>query len=302
MNFMKFNFLLLLLIPFSFYSQKKDSLAKFQVGFGTEIFMFKSTNFDNLWYKLNPNFNEPDQIDTSFKSYSGVQHSTRSNYKLTFQIKNQIKKSKFSFAPRLDLSFGDGLSFHQDWHKTSSYTYDTLTSNSTGEEFYLDSIVFENHTFSYSSKAIGLKIGLNFDYAISKRFTLFSGLTFGSAFNFSHTEINNYYSFYNKEIIGNTFYSNSGSYGINTSERVQYDKTNAMFYPIKVNQMFLGIPIGLTFRLSKKENLLNHFLLSYEYNFSQSYFKIRSKIDYNIEIAKFKQYQHSHLFRLIYEI
>jgi hypothetical protein len=297
---MKFKILLILGFPSLFFAQKKDSLSKFQIGIGNEINFSQDINLNGHWSKINPNFVEPNVFDTSFHSSNSKYYSSNSNLKLTFQFSKKTKNNKFYFAPRLDFSYGDGLSSFQSWHKNRSFIYDTLTSNSSGEEYYLDSSIFESRSFSYFSRAIGLKLALNFDYKITNRWTLYTGFAFGFSRHFSHTQINNYYSYNNKQEFENSILT-STRYSI-SNESVQYDKTNAMYFPIKLNQYIFGLPFGIKYRLSTKNNLLSHFLLSYEYNFNQSFYKMSSKTSaYDFDL-KLKQIQHAHFLRVIYEL
>jgi hypothetical protein len=273
---------------------------KISVGFGAELSQYEIPNINGLWSKINPNFIEPDLLDTSYKSYNGTRFSSNVKLNYSIQLVNQIKESKFSFAPRFNISYGQGLASYNIWNKSESFIYDTLTSSSTGEKFYLDSTVETGRYFSVYSKAICLKLGLILDYQISNSFAFYTGLEFGLAHHFSINQENNTYQNYNKRFFENSNYYSS--YNSISNENISYNKYNASFYPIKVSQFILGIPVGVKFRLSKKENIFQHFLISYEYNFNQSFFKIRSNINDKQELAKLQQMQHSHFLRLIYEL
>jgi hypothetical protein len=281
------------------FTQNNTNQLKFQLGIGPSYSFFKDPNFSGIWNSINPNFDEQSLLNAAYHTSMGDYYSTNSKFNIGFQGIKKVKESRFYFAPRVDFSYGEGLQSFQYWQKIESYVYDTLTSSATGEKFYLDSSIISGKDFMFRSKSVALKLALNFEYDLGKRLSIYSGVEFGFAQNFSIKQENNSYTFVNKRYFEEGLYFSPYEYV--SSESIEYNKYNAMYKPLKVNQIIFGIPIGLKFRLSKKDTFLSRFLISYEYNLNQSLFKINSKLSDKQEIAKFQQTQHSHLFRLLYE-
>ncbi|MFN5417151.1 MAG: hypothetical protein ACK5B9_08855, partial [Flavobacteriia bacterium] len=206
---MKLALLFLSCIPALIYSQGIDNSKKlkFQFGIGIESNFFKVPNLNGKWNDINPNFTEPSIEDTAYKSFDGNLHSSNTRYNFSFQMKQNLKNSKFSFAPRINFAFGEGLRTSQSWNKSISYSYDTLTSNTSDQKLYLDSTVFEEQHFSFYSKSISCRFGVNLDYEFSNRFTFYAGIEFGIAKFFSISENNIHNTYYKKSIAEGTFYA-----------------------------------------------------------------------------------------------
>lgn len=290
---MKVNFLLLLSFPAILFAQKKDSLktTKFQLGFGIENAYYNRIDLNDKWNKINSQIVEYDIGDTNFKGLNSNYSTNDIKLNLDFQYLLSIKKSKFLFSPRLSYNYGEGLNAHQTWLKSTSYRRDTLSSSQTGEQYFLDSNHNEMYNLSFFSKAHQVKLGLNFDYQLSKQFLLYTGFEFGFQF-LVNTQIREYYtSSYNIE----EFNSSNQNFYVGFSNLDKSITTQAKeFSTPKINVYSYALPIGIKFRLSKKENFFQNFLCSYELNLNQIHYKFGNSL-------QIKKPQQSHLLRLIYE-
>jgi hypothetical protein len=266
---MKFKFLLILGFPSLFFAQKKDSLSKFYFGSGLELNFIQYVNFDDKWSVFTPDYVEPDETDTCMKSKFGYKspHSVNINYALNYSRK--IKNSKFTISPRIAFSNANSTTIYQSWSKATNFTFDTLTSSNTGEKFTLDSIYYQNSSIIYSTKSRDFRISLLLEYQLANRLRFYSGIDyFKQTHRYSET-VKYESEFYKIEKFEDGLYPNTNS------KPISDNSTNMNSFNIKTNG--IGIPLGLTFKLNKNDNLITNFYLNYEFSLNQIYYSSRKK-------------------------
>jgi hypothetical protein len=161
---------------------------------------------------------------------------------------------------RLGISYFSGTSLKKEIYKEYNEPYDTLTSSQAGQSYYIDSVTRQNYIMSYYSKQLRLDASLIFRTNQSARWSLYAGIgaTAGVSFN-ANTEIR-----YNENYKTETSLPGGGSYS--TYGYSGMDKNKIEIYSNKNNlSASIYIPMGIDFRLGKKNEFLKHTHLFYEF-------------------------------------
>lgn len=179
---------------------------------------------------------------------------------LGIQFSNKEKTSyKKSPLLRLGLSYFSGAGFSANLYKTTTKPYDTLSSQQTGQTVYKDSVINRNYYMNYTSQQVRLDASLIFRTNPEARWSLFAGvgITAGISIN-ARTDISYYADSRTQE--RNSGNSSSNSYYNNSSGNYKSESfVNTTNFGASVY-----VPMGLDFRLGKKNEFWKRMHLFYE--------------------------------------
>lgn len=172
MDFMKTGITLLaLLITGIGFSQQTDSMKTNYPRFIVKMThgMTNSSEFDFTnaeWQRMTPGFDIPDSLTTGLNGidYNSDLHSTSGSqyYLFSFSLVNGANKQagrKFLATTTFHLGYGPELSARKNWYHESRQVIDTLTSNQTGQEFYIYGNRNQTIAKSYRSRSVVFGIG-----------------------------------------------------------------------------------------------------------------------------------------------
>ncbi|MCC5917338.1 MAG: hypothetical protein JJU02_08415 [Cryomorphaceae bacterium] len=176
----------------------------------------------------------------------------------------KVSENKRGPIIRLGVILGDGYYSAGSLYKKESFPFDTLTSSSTGNVAYLDSLHHTSRDISFNSQQIGLNISAIFYWDKNARWSVYSGLGLGAVLNF-----NSYF------LVSEDTHSSlqlRSSYG-------DGERYNRNFEPIESERLsastggvaFVYLPLGLDFRIgTNPDNFWGKSHLFYEINPSVS--------------------------------
>ncbi len=153
------------------FSQRTDSLNTKYPRYIVKMThgMANSIEFDftrTQWDKMTPGFDIPDSLTTGFNGVDINEdvHTTSSNqyYLFSFSLINGAAKQtgrKFLATTTFHLGYGPEMSARKRWYHEDRQVIDTLTSNQTGQEFYIYGNRNQTIEKSYYSRSIVFGIG-----------------------------------------------------------------------------------------------------------------------------------------------
>jgi hypothetical protein len=121
---------------------------------------------------LNRDYGDFDELSGGFSS-SG---STGFSVLLGFRLKDAQGNLNNNRILRVGFNYGYTSSLYTDLYKTNRTRVDTLVSNSTGDEFFVDSVSTENVNINYKSHVIALDASLVFKTDAESRWSLYGGI------------------------------------------------------------------------------------------------------------------------------
>jgi hypothetical protein len=197
---------------------------------------------------------------TGFQSnnYFMFNGSQGSNYQ-SLQLGLSFKKSP-SPIWRIGISNVSLGSISRDFSKTTTTTYDTLTSSQTGQQYFLDSTYSENYNMRYSAQQLRLETSLIYRTDPTKRWSVYTGLgaSFGVSYN-AQTVVE--YTSYNNASTMSEYYS--------TTEQ---GESKLEYFENKMNfSTSIFIPMGVDFRMGKNREFWKRLHLYYEMKPSITY-------------------------------
>jgi len=166
---------------------------------------------------------------------------------LFFDIEKQDYKSNPQF--NLGITFISASTLSAYYSKYQNIRYDTLTSQTSSNLIFLDTIKSESYQMNYLFQQIGLNANLIFRTQPEARWSLYSGIgLYATVSLMAATHIYHNYSEYVAYVFpDNSIYRNYSSNSSNQSENdseIHANKTNISIYTY--------VPLGLDFRIAKK--------------------------------------------------
>lgn len=170
-------------------------------------------------------------------------------------------KSTFKSNPnfRVGVSYMTNNALNHNLHKTVRKPYDTLTSTSTGQSVYIDSLSTQYYGMRYTSDQLRLDGSLIYRTQTNSRWSLYAGIgiNVGVSVNAStHIYYNDIKRTETRFSDGNT----ASSYYFSSSENGQIENFN--------NKTNWGasayMPMGVDFRIGKKNEFLKKIHLFYD--------------------------------------
>jgi hypothetical protein len=172
-----------------------------------------------------------------------------------FQIRNK-EGSAYRKAPmlRVGINYFSSNLMSESYSRQFRQRVDTLTSNQTGAEYYVDSVANHYLGMDYSSEHVRLDVSLLFHSNPAGRWSFFAGAGINAGMSFNAQT--------------NVYYSEYGSVDgdLNT---YNYSNTNNLFKAEKyANKLgFSGsfyLPLGVDFRIARKNDFFSKTHLFYE--------------------------------------
>ncbi len=236
----------------------------------SDFFLYTGSNFNNNFFYELSDFNKlaPNSILLNrdlegftvsgggiYSSIYGVffQNNSHLTMNLGISFRDDTKKG-FNRSPllRLGVVYSNGEQFSNFLSKQQKFPYDTLTSSKGNAPIYLDSVYRESYFVSYNTEQVRLDASLIFQTKSSSRWSVFTGvgLNLGASIN-SKTAIN----YVESQYISS---NNNASQQINISTNYNNDNVKYETEEFRNKSSFAFatyIPLGLDFRLGKKNNL-----------------------------------------------
>ncbi len=206
---------------------------------------------------LNSNF-------SGFTNYGSHVFSSSNglNISLGLALKNK-QKMDYKSKPLLRLGVGyfNQGDFFNYYTKTTSSPYDTLTSTSSGQSIYLDSIHNETYSMNYKSQQLRFDASLIFRTNKDARWSLFGGIGFNAGLSINaNTNISHSISD-NATIVNPSASASISPIGNSAGTFTVITET----FRNKANMsMSTYIPMGVDFRIGKKREFWKRLHLYYE--------------------------------------
>lgn len=214
----------------------------------------------NDFYILAPNSK---LLPTSYDGYNISNYSSNSggfsaSALLGFKFLNKegnTYRANPLFRAGITYTYAQNISSYANYEETTPY--DTLTSNNTGNVYYIDSVTVSQLDMQYETHQVKLDVSLLFRTNPEARWSLFAGIgaQVGTSIN-AQTQINKYE--------GNYFISDL------SSELSYYVQGNDSEYEIEefMNEnaftASVYLPMGVDFRVSNKNEFFQRIHLFYE--------------------------------------
>lgn len=206
---------------------------------------------------LNSNFSGFTNYGSNvFSSSNGL------NISLGLALKNK-QKMDYKSKPLLRLGVGyfNQGDFFNYYTKTTSSPYDTLTSTSSGQSIYLDSIHNETYSMNYKSQQLRFDASLIFRTNKDARWSLFGGIGFNAGLSINATTTVSYIT---TESTTNVNPNNTGSISPIMETYATGNKTQESFRNKANVGMSAYLPLGVDFRIGKKREFWKRLHLYYE--------------------------------------
>lgn len=157
---------------------------------------------------------------------------------------------------RIGINYNPTRIFQELYSKESSFRFDTLTSNQSGAELFIDSTRYQSYTFNFHSQQFRIDCSVLLMRPVKKQTTLFIGLgaQFGIGFNQTRLE---YYE--NRE--AKYFRTDGSRFFVFNNEISNTQRLEERFNNQLSQQLMLYLPFGLNYRLSTNNAFLNRFQL-----------------------------------------
>lgn len=192
-------------------------------------------------------------------SYGGSKFAVQMGLKFRNKEKTGFRNStlRVGFVGTSGVSFGTRLS------KYGTFRYDTLISQKTGSQYFVDSQSYSSYSMNYQSNHLLLDAALIYRSNTSKRWSLFGGfgIAAGTSVSASDTVRKQQYS-----NVANGYETTLGGSSNNSQEEV--------FKGPKSMLVSAYIPLGVDFKLSRKNTFFSKIHLFYEMQPSLVYAKV----------------------------
>ena len=139
---------------------------------------------------------------------------------------------------------------------TQTIRADTLISNQTGQEVYVDSTINRSYNMQYSSDQLRLDVSLNFRTDPTARWSFFSGIGLAAGVSLRATTSIYYSTYASLQSTSNYYYPYADSYNDSFKSEVIQNEMNYGFNAY--------VPLGVDFRMGKKRPFWKRTHLFYE--------------------------------------
>lgn len=192
-------------------------------------------------------------------SYGGSKFAVQMGLKFRNKEKTDFRNSTL----RVGLVGTDGVSFGSTLYKANTFHYDTLISQKTGAQYFVDSQSYSSYSMNYQSTNLLLDVALIYRSNSSKRWSLFGG--FGIAAGASITA---------NGIVRKDQYNTVDNGFANQSGTIKNNNQREVFKGSKNILVSAYLPLGVDFKISRKNNFFNKIHLFYEMQPSLVYAKV----------------------------
>lgn len=231
---------------------------------------------------------ESELLDQNFDDFDQFFNQADPAYSGAFSVQlafDRLGKSKAwdNLNPQLKFgfSYGNINLIRGNLNKMEYYRIDTLTSNSSGKEYYVDSVDSEDYTLNYDADFLVLDASMIIGSNPMNRWSFYGGLGLSAGMNFSATA-----RVFNTK---DQYIDSRGNYN-NPNDQWDPEYKEEVFRNNEVGlAVMLSMPLGVNFRLSKARKTWEHFSLFMEARPSLSYFSV-SGIEDNFYTASFNSF------------
>lgn len=292
MDFMKTSIALLsLLVTGIGFSQQKDSIMTKYPRFIVKMThgMTNSSEFDFTnaeWQRMTPGFDIPDSLTTGLNGidYNSDLHSTSSNqyYMFSFSLINGANKQagrKFLATTTFHLGYGPELSAKKYWYHENEQVIDTLTSNQTGQEYYVYGNRNQTISKSYRSRSIVFGIGQHIATNPDRLFQFETGVDVLCMISVMSEVRASYLDSYFVEGM-----PSEGS-GYVYQQPILGDPRAESFLGNTVAGLIMRVPLDMSFKLSKKSPVASRMRIGWELNPGLAMQFTKGKISNNFSIS-----------------
>ncbi|AEA45862.1 hypothetical protein [Fluviicola taffensis] len=267
--------LFFVLIIGSTFSQQKDSvktktlsyIVKMTHGM-TNLNRFDFTNSE--WDRLTPGFEIPDSlkadIGNGYYSNDFRSFSSTSYYMFSFSFingKNKQAGRKFQTTTAIHLGYGPGNNATKYWGHESEQIIDTLTSNQTAASYYVTGNRTQTIVKTYQSSTLAFGIGQHFATNPSRLFQFETGVDLLCLLSINSDVKASYIDDYRIDGIPDSNDSIANAY---YPTPVLNDSRSEKFKGTFVPGFILRIPLEMSFKLSKKNEILSRMRIGGELN------------------------------------
>jgi hypothetical protein len=166
------------------------------------------------------------------------------------------EKKDYNANPKLNIgiTFNSGSTVNAYYYRNQSFRFDTLSSPTSTNVIYLDSVTNESYRMNYFFEQIGINTNLIFRTQPNARWSIYSGFGVSATASLrTETHISYYLS-------KNMYYVFPGT-GSTSSFSSNNDDTFESYDEIHANKTnvscFAYIPLGIDFRIAKKNEFWN---------------------------------------------
>lgn len=195
--------------------------------------------------------------DFDNNTYTGSYGRTDLHFLLGFTFSDK-EKTKILSSPhlRIGLSYGNNLLISNNFSKEQIHSVDTLNSQNTNRQTFVDSVVTENYFVNYETENIRLDASIIFRRKPEERWSVYAGLGVMTGVSIqSNTDI-----FYQKNAKLRYNYENTTN-NINHEFLVHKNEK----FENKMSFSFATyLPLGVNFRIGNKREFWKHTHLYYE--------------------------------------
>lgn len=262
--------LLAVLVSGTSFSQQKDSLRT-----KTPRFIVKMTHgmtnenkidFTNSqWEAMTPGYEVPDSlksVNTSFFGGDVRTFSSNSYYMFTFSLINGKDKQdgrKFQATTTFHLGYGPQISRRKSWIYDQREVIDTLTSNQTGQQYFVYGNRNQTISKEFRSQSIAVGIGQHIATNPNRVFQFETGLDVLCLLGIASEVRASYIDSYSVEGV-------SYDYGIPYPYPVTQEQRSSSFGGDFAFGLIMRIPLEMSFKLSKNNPVLSRMRLGGELN------------------------------------
>lgn len=209
----------------------------------------------------------PNHMERTSNSYA--------NLSFGFGLKPLSEKRQIGQVLRFSFGYRGQRYETANWQKDERYVIDTLTSSSTGKNYYIDSIVTYALTKQFSSKQYQFSVQYLVQTNREKRFSFYTGVGLGLDLITKMT-IQTGYNKYSKTESAD-FLNDDRPFDLYSPNYSDFTVT-----PLENTKRGYGgivnanvqIPVGMDFRISMKDNFLGRTVIGAEFLYKCGFFKI----------------------------
>ncbi len=282
--------LLSLLITGISFSQQKDSVKtsypRFIVKMTHGMTNGSEIDFTNAeWQRMTPGFDIPDSLTNLLNGtdYNPDVHTTSANqyYMFSFSLVNGADKQagrKFLATTTFHLGYGPELSARRSWYHEDRQVIDTLTSNQTGQEFYIYGNRNQTIEKSYYSRSIVFGLGERIATNPDRLFQFETGLDVLCMISITSEVSASYLDSYLVE--------GAPSDGGYAYQQPVLDEPRAeSFSGNTIAGLIMRVPLDMSFKLSRKSPVASRMRIGWELNPGLSMQFVKGKINNDFSIS-----------------
>lgn len=232
--------------------------------------MANSVEFDftrSQWDKMTPGFDIPDSLTTGFNGFDindNIQTTSSNQYYLfSFSLINGAAKQpgrKFLATTTFHLGYGPELRAEKRWYHENRQIIDTLTSNQSGQEYYVYGNRNQTIAKRYTSRSIVFGIGEHIATNPNRLFQFETGFDLLCMMSIVSETRASYLDTYLVEGLPDE------SQGYNYPQPVLNEGRAETFSNKFISGVIMRVPLEMSFKLSRKSPVASRMRIGAELN------------------------------------